>query len=103
MKTGLNVGERLIVCSILPKEGNVVTIRSIRELISRLGLTPEEIKEYEVVEKDGMCMWNVKGNEPKEFEFHDVELAMIRKQLRDLDAMSKLHMEQMPVYEKFCT
>ena len=99
----LNIGERLIVCSILPKEGSVVTLRTIRGLISKLGLTPEEIQEYEVIEKDGMCMWNSQGGSPKDFELHDVELDIIRKQLRDLDTNKKLLMEQMEVYDKFCT
>jgi len=103
MKVGLNVGERLIVLSVLPREGSVVTLKLIRELISRLGITTEEFKDFEIVEAEGTVKWNLKGAVPIEFEFDDKELELIRKELRSLEHMDKLKMEMLPVYEKFCS
>ena len=39
----LNVGERLLALQILPREGNFLTLAVKRELISKLGITPEDI------------------------------------------------------------
>lgn len=101
MKVKLNVGERMIVLGVLPKEGNFVTIRMIRTLISKLGLSAEEIKDYEVVEDNGTVRWNPKKAGESEFEFADAELAMIKKSLMKLDEGNKLTQEMIPVYEKF--
>ena len=63
MKVKLDVGERMVVISILPKEGNFLTLRVLRTLVSRIGLTAEEIKEFEVVQEGDRIVWNQKGYE----------------------------------------
>jgi hypothetical protein len=98
----LNVGERLMVISVLPKEGSYVTIKMIRGLIEKLGLSAQEIKDFEVKEVDGNVRWNSQGAIPIQVDFVDTELEIIRKQLRRLDTDQKLHPELMVVYEKFC-
>lgn len=97
----LTVGERLVICSILPKESSFITIRLVRNLISRLALSAAEIEEFELREEGGMAKWNTKGATPKEFEFEQVELDLIKKQLTDLDSKGKLNIEMFSVYEKF--
>ena len=102
MKT-LNVGERLILCSILPKEGSFVTLKVIRGLINKLGLSAQELKEYDVKEENGLARWNSKGLEYKDFDFEEVEYDMIKKQLKELDSQNKLTNETVSLFEKFCT
>lgn len=102
MKTELNVGERLIILSILPKEGNIITVRVIQGLTQRLGLTSEEITEYDVKAENGVTRFNIKALEPKDFEFHDVEMDIIRTQLKKRDTDQKLTAEMITIYEKFC-
>jgi hypothetical protein len=103
MRIGLNVGERLIVLNIIPKEGNFVTLRMIRTLINRLAPSAEEITEFEILAENNTVRWNVKGNVPIEFEFADAEVDLIKKELKRMDSENKLPMEVFPVYEKFCT
>jgi hypothetical protein len=103
MKVGLNVGERLMTLSVLPKEGSFVTLKVIRTLVSRLAMTSEEIQNFEMVEKDGKVHFNAKGTEPMEFEFDPAELEIIRKSLTKLDREQKLDIEMFTVYEKFCS
>jgi hypothetical protein len=98
---GLTVGERLIVCTILPKESSFVTLRVVRNLISKLGLTAKEIEDFEISVVGEQTKWNGKGSIPVNFEFDQVELDMIKKQLRDLDEKGKLNIEMFSVYEKF--
>ena len=100
----LNVLERLKLCSILPPEGSLVTLRMIRTLIGKLGLSAEEITRYEVVTLDpatGQVRWNEAGMEPVSIELEDAEVEMIRKQLKDLDAKNKLTPELVSVCEVF--
>jgi hypothetical protein len=101
MRIGLGIGERLMVLSILPKEGSFVTLRLIRGLIDRLGLTAEEITKFGVVEEGGNVKWHISGNEPIDFEFADAELDLIKKELKRMDSENKLPIDLFPVYEKF--
>jgi len=102
MKVGLNVGERFMVLSIMPKEGSFLTLRLIRTLVLKVGLSAQEIKDFEASEKGGVVKWNPKGSIPVDIEFDDVELEVIRKELRKMDAESKIPIEMFSIYEKFC-
>jgi hypothetical protein len=102
MRVGLGIGERLMVLSLLPKEGSFVTLRLIRGLIDRLGLSPEEITKYNIVEEEGNVRWMKEGNEPLEFEFADAETDIIKKELKRMDSENKLPIDLFTVYEKFC-
>lgn len=97
----LGIKDRLVICRILPKEGNFVTLRLIRDLINKVGLKAEEYTEFGIKEEGGMVMWNEKANLPKQFEFADAEKELIKKQLKQLDESNKLDSETVVVYEKF--
>ena len=99
----LNVGERLMVISVIPKEGDFVTIRMVRGLIAKLGLSAEEITEFNIQSADGNVSWNEKGSVPLDFEFHYAETDLIKKSLRKLEEEKKLNQDTLSVYEKFCT
>ena len=100
----LNVLERLKLCSILPPEGSLVTLRMIRTLIGKLGLSAEEITRYEVVTLDperGQIRWNDAGMVPVPIELEDAEVELIKKQLKDLDAKNKLTPDMISACEVF--
>ena len=103
MKKQLNVGDRLMVISVLPKEGDFVTIRMIRGLIAKLGLSAEEITDFEIKSEEGNVMWNSKGSVVLDFEFHEAEIDLIKKSLKRLEEDKKLTQDTFTVYEKFCT
>jgi hypothetical protein len=86
----------------LPKEGNIITIKVIRDLIDKLALSDIDIKECDVVEKDGKVTWNMQGGIPKDFEFASVELDLIKMELKKLDENNKLSLDIYSVYMKFC-
>ena len=105
MKVDLNVGERMMVLGMMPKEGSIVTLRLTRGLVEKLGLSAQEIQEFGVVEEtvdnQNMVRWNAAGSTPKEIEFAEVESDLIRKELRKLDTGEKLTAGMIPIYEKF--
>lgn len=102
MKTGLNVAERLTLMGILPKEGNFVTLRMIRTLADKVGISAKEMVDFEVKEADGRVQWNEKGTAPTELEFLDAEVDLIKKELKRLDSENKLNQNSVALYEKFC-
>ena len=102
LKVKLNVGDRMMTLSILPKEGNIITIRLIRELISKLGLRDTELEQFEVKQTPEGLMFNEKGREQIEFEMSEVETELIRGSLKELDSKNKLIPDMIPIWEKFC-
>jgi hypothetical protein len=101
MRVGLGVGERLMVLGVLPKEGNFVTLKVIRNLIDKLGLTTEEIEKFEVIQEGGQVTWKQEGNLPIDFDFDNVEVDIIKHELKKMDSENRLKVELLPVYEKF--
>jgi len=101
MKIGLNVLERSMLLSILPKEGNFLTLRLTRDLAAKVGISAQEFKDFEIKTEGEKTSWNLKGVAPTEIEFVDAERDIIKKQLKDLDEKKKLTAELFTLYEKF--
>ena len=101
MEKKLNVGERIIISQILPKEGNFVTLKLIRDLQSKIGITADEHSEYEIVQENDIVRWNEKGKEEKSFDFKTKELEIISKELEKLDEDNKLNYQHFSIFEKF--
>lgn len=97
----MNVGERLITISILPRNGSFITMKVVQGIIGKLSMTSADIISYDICESDGNVRWNEKGKEKKEFDLEPVELALIKKSLQELDSNGGLTQENLPVYELF--
>jgi len=109
MKYKLNVVERIALLNILPFEGNVVTLKIIKDLQSNLSFSEEEMKRFKmknIRRPDGgtFAVWDADlGEETKEIEIGDVAKDIIVEQLKALEGRKKLRMEMLTLYEKFVT
>jgi len=97
----LNVFERLVLLPILPKEGNFVTLKILRDLNSKLSLSEADFKEFEVTQKDDKVTWNQKGNEEREIEIGAKATSIICEALEELNKNKKLTERYFSLYEKF--
>ncbi len=103
----LNVAERIHLISILPLQGNVTTLRIMRELRESLSLTEEEHKEFGIVteERDGQTTfrWNnpMAAMRPREIQFRPKALAIVIDSLKGLNQANRLRAELLPLYEMF--
>jgi len=99
----MTVEERLLTISILPVNGNFITMKVVRGIIDKLTLSNADMILYDiVVGEGGKVSWNSKGiTEKKEVEIDTVEMALIQKSLRELDESGGLTQETLPIYEKF--
>lgn len=86
----LKASDRIVILSILPTRGNFTTMTLRAELISKIKITQEEIRELEITENDGVIKWNESKDEAKEFELTELELKIIKDTLTDLDNRSQL-------------
>jgi len=103
----LNIAERFALLGVLPQQGNVITLRIIRELQGRLSLTEEEIKHYNVtnhVNPDGSARinWDPElSEEETDIPIGEAATGVIKEQLTRLNAQNQLHVTMLPLYEKF--
>lgn len=86
---------------ILPKEGNFMTLKTIRSLREKLGLSEQEIKDWEVENKDNQITWDQDKSEPADLEFSEYETKLIKDELLELDKIQKLTNSHFTIYEKF--
>lgn len=97
----LDVRERLVLLSILPAEGDFVTLKVARKLRENLSFSEEEIKEYKFVQEEGRVTWDDKAEQSKEIEIGEKAMDIIKESLRKLNEQKKLKDEHFTIYEKF--
>jgi len=101
MEKQLNVGERLIILQLLPKEGNFTTLRLIRDLAAKVGLSADELVEFDLKQDGSQVKWNAEGSKEKPFELKFKEIELITKELQKLDKENKLGFNHFTLFEKF--
>jgi len=97
----LNLIERITLLQILPKEGNFVTLRIVRDLKTALSMTEKEFKEFGIKQEGANTSWNEKGNEEREIMIGEKATDIIVESLKALDKEKKLTDQHFTVYEKF--
>ena len=97
----LSVGERLVLMSVLPQEGDFITLKVIRKLQEDLSFSEEEHKLYKFVQVENRVSWNDKADQSKEVEIGEKTKNMIVLALSKLNEEKKLKFEHFTLYEKF--
>ena len=96
----LSVMERIHLLSLLPKEGNLVTLKIVRNLQSALSFDEKELKETGlVINKDNRYEW--KKEVSKDVEIGDKAKEVIKDTFAELDKNKKLNMQTIDLYERF--
>jgi hypothetical protein len=95
----LNVLERIMLQSVLPKESNYATFRIIMELKSHLSFSETEIKRFRITVKGEQILWQ--NSEEVEVEIGEKATDIIKTALVQLDKDGKLNEQVISLYEKF--
>ena len=102
-KVSLNLYERLVVMSLLPKQESFLTLVIIRDLQKELAATEEEIKLAGVVNlpTGGVSATDWLAVPEKEIVFGDIAKGLIVDALKKLDEEKKITNDHFTVYQKF--
>jgi len=94
VKMRLGVKDRLMIAQILPREGNLVAQRLIRDISQKTELSQGEMKQVEMGPAEG---GGIKWDEKKEKEFGqrtikftDAEVGFLKDQVKKLDETKKV-------------
>ena len=99
----LSVPERIALLSILPKEGNIVTLKILRDLGNELGLTEGEVKQGEIELGNGMLRWNPEAiaEMDKDVSMGEAATKVVVEALTALSDQNKMGMVHLALYERF--
>ena len=97
----LGVFDRLILLNILPKEGDFLTLKIVRQMREDLSFTEAEHKALQFVQEEGNVRWKKEADKPKTIGFGVKATEIIVDVLKDLDKSKKLKDEHFGLYEKF--
>ena len=98
----LSIHDRLVLLNTLPKEGDVLTIRVLKELKQVLGLTEEELQKADVVLNNGQVRWNPGKGFKADIPIGKVAKAIIREVLEKLNKDKKLTEDHLDIWDMFC-
>lgn len=97
----LSVAERLLLLGLLPKEGDITTVRIVHDLRRELSFTEEEHAALGVTIEDGRIHWDGAAEAPRDVPIGGKAQALIVSALEDLSDNGKLTEQHLGLYEKF--
>ena len=86
----LDILQRILIFNILPNEGTLLTMKTLRALKEKIVFSEEEVKEFELRLEDSRYFWNDSKNIGKDFEITEGETQLIVDGLKDLDKQGKI-------------
>lgn len=103
MRVKLSVINRLSLLGLLPNQGDLTTIKIIRELREELSFTPEEhvVINFQP-QPDGRLIWNEEALPDKELKFEGIReiiLEKVKTQLREMENKGELQLDHLSLYE----
>ena len=96
----LGIHDRILMQGLLPKEGDFITIKMVRDICDRVGLSQGEIKKHNVRRREDGAGWQ--WNEPKEkkeFSFSSAEMELLKAKVSELDKTKKISNETLSLCE----
>ena len=102
----LTVMDRLMLLQVLPKEGDFLSLRILRELKEELSFTEEEQAALELKQnrEAGTVNWNLESERaqgPKDVPIVEKATDLIVEALKGLNSRKQLTEAHMPIYERF--
>lgn len=97
----LGVADRLRLLSILPSEGNLVTLKIVRDLQQELSFSEAELTALKVRQEGTRVMWDETAETLKAIPIGEKATDIIVDRLKELNRQQKLTLEILPLYERF--
>lgn len=97
----LNITERLLLAGLLPKQGDILTLRVVQDLRKALSFSEEEHAALGFKQDGDKLEWNSETDIPVEIPVGPKAQEIVAARLKELDEAEKLEMNLLPLYELF--
>lgn len=101
MNVKLTIKDRIVLLTLLPRQGGLIELQTIKRLIQILEFTSEEIEKYQLKDTANGVRWNKEKEEEKEVIFTDSQINIIKKSINEADKNKTLTLEMLETIEKF--
>jgi len=95
VKIKLGLLDRLILPTILPKDGGLVQQVNTRGIINKVEFTPEEAQEFEMKDTEKGVMFNPAKARDIEVELTKSEVVLLQKSVDQLDKDQRINQENL--------
>lgn len=85
MNINLTLKERINFGALYPQKGNIVEQKLIRDIAEKIEISQGEMKEIELRATGTQVQWNEKKAKDKKVEFTEMEMDLLKRQVRELD------------------
>ena len=94
----LNIMERLLILNLdtLPKTGNIITLKIKQQLMSDVGFTEKEVKEFNIRQEDGNVFWSPEAK-PVEIEVGPEAVKLLITALESSESLNDMYI---PLYDR---
>jgi hypothetical protein len=97
----LNILQRILIFSILPKEGTLLTMKTLKSLRNKITFSEDDVKEYNIRITDNQYQWDPGKGEDVEFDLTEGEVKFISDGLKELDSQGKITEQYLSLCELF--
>lgn len=100
----LTIAERIILGSILPSEGNFITLKIVRQLREALSFSEEEISKLKFEQDGNMVKWDTVAEAEigvVDIPIGEKAMSIIVDRLLELDKQGRLTEPMVGVFERF--
>jgi hypothetical protein len=97
----LTIKERLLLLSVLPEKGDIVSIRIVRQLRESLSFSEEDHARLGIKSADGIVQWDDKVPQDTEVEIGPKAHLLIAEALNKLSESKALTEDFISLWDKF--
>jgi hypothetical protein len=90
-----------MILSVLPNEGDILTLRVIREAIEVLAIKSEELEAVKLRQTESQYIWDETKDLPVEIKLSKIAIGLIRDRVKDLSEQKKLKLQYLDLYDMF--
>ena len=101
----LSILDRLTLIEVLPKQGDMITLSIVTDIIEKIKFTQDDITKYGIVVtqmgENTNYQWDETKKEEKKATFTETETNIIKDAFMRLDKEKKMTLRMMPTAKKY--
>jgi len=96
----LSIKERLYFTNILPAQGNLIDMTLRQDIIKKVAINQEEIKNYNIRVENEATFWDAKKDTGLPLLLTNAEIEYLKKAAKQIDQESKITCDTLSIIKK---
>lgn len=96
----LGIMDRVLILSILPQKGNIVTMRIVSEFQAEVGFSDKEIRDWKIKQTETGVVWDGSKSSAKEFKIGESIISVLKEQIKELDEKGEIVPQHLELIKK---